>query len=118
MPKEYKTKYCDGCKRVWQYEWVSNSKKNLLYYLDYPTYGLDRENCQNCEVNLDLDKIHDLEWEGVDGADSPDFVDAHITYASYEHQPNSFRDLTERELEWLCEEHSDWCYDKLLEYLY
>ena len=64
-------------------------------------------------MNLDLSKIEDIEFDGIDTNDYPDFCDAFITSATY-----NGRDLTEEELEWVGEDNGDWVYEKLMEYLY
>ena len=64
-------------------------------------------------MNLDLSKIEDIEFDGIDTYDAPDFCDAFVSSATYKG-----RDMTEEELEWLDEEHRDWGYEKLMESLY
>ena len=64
-------------------------------------------------IELDLSKIEDIEFDGIDTNDYPDFCDAFITSATY-----NGRDLTEEELEWIGDDNSDWVYDKLMEHLY
>lgn len=61
-----------------------------------------------------LDLIVDVEFDGVDWDDYPDFCDAYISRASW-----SFgRDLTEDELDELNDQHRDFVYEKLMEHLY
>ena len=64
-------------------------------------------------MNLDLSKVEDIEFEGINHDDYPDYCDAFVTSATYKG-----RDLTEEELEWVGDEHSDWVYEKLMDYLY
>ena len=64
-------------------------------------------------MNLDLSKVEDIEFEGINHDDCPDYCDAFVTSATYKG-----RDLTEEELEWVGDEHSDWVYEKLMDYLY
>ena len=64
-------------------------------------------------MNLDLSKIEDIEFDGINHDDYPDYCDAFVTSATYKG-----RDLTEEELEWVGDEHSDWVYEKLMEHLY
>ena len=49
---------------------------------------------------LELQKITDVEIEGIDMKDAPDFVDAFISYGYYKD-----RDLTELELDYI----NDFC---------
>ena len=64
-------------------------------------------------MNLDLSKIEDIEFDGINHDDYPDYCDAFVTSATYKG-----RDLSEEELEWVGDEHSDWVYEKLMEHLY
>ena len=64
-------------------------------------------------MNLDLSKIEDIEFDGINHNDYPDFCDAFISSATYQN-----RDMTEEELEVLDEEYRDWVYEKLMDYLY
>ena len=64
-------------------------------------------------MNLDLSKIEDIEFDGINHSDYPDFCDAFISSATYQN-----RDMTEEELEVLDEEYRDWVYEKLMDYLY
>lgn len=61
-----------------------------------------------------LDLIVDIEFEGIDWSDYPDFCDAQVVRATW-----SFgRDLTEAELDELNDQHRDFVYEKLMEHLY
>ena len=64
-------------------------------------------------MNLDLSKVEDIEFEGINHDDYPDYCDAFVTSATYKG-----RDLSEEELEWVGDEHSDWVYEKLMDYLH
>ena len=64
-------------------------------------------------MNLDLSKIEDIEFDGIDHNDYPDYCDAFIESATYKG-----RDLTEEELEWVGDDNSMWVYEKLMDYLY
>ena len=55
-------------------------------------------------LNLTLEEVEDLEVEGVDSSDYPDFCDAF--FASGRHIKED-RELTELELDWLEEEYPD-----------
>ena len=62
---------------------------------------------------VDLSKITYVEVEGVDHRDYPDFVDAFICYAEIDG-----RELTDEELDYINDNHTDYVYDKVLETLY
>lgn len=61
---------------------------------------------------LDYSKIDDVEIDGIDHADAPEFCDAYISSASYEG-----RDMTEAELDTLNED-SDYVYEKVINWIY
>ncbi len=61
---------------------------------------------------LDYSKIDDVEVDGIDTRDYPDFCDAYISSASYKG-----RDMTESELERLNED-GDYVYEKVQDRLY
>ena len=42
--ENFPVKYCLSCKQV--YELI---KRGIEYYADFPTLGLERENCCNCK---------------------------------------------------------------------
>ena len=48
---------------------------------------------------LDYTKITDVEIDGIDPNDAPDYCDAYVSAATYEYEPGKFRDLTDDELE-------------------
>lgn len=59
-------------------------------------------------IKLDYSKIDDIQVDGVDTSDYPDFCDAYICYASYDG-----RDMTEDELEELNDDR-DFVYDETI----
>ena len=59
-------------------------------------------------MNIDLDEIEDIELEGIDTNDYPDFCDAYVSSAVYEG-----RNMTSDELDWLNDQ-NDWVYDQVL----
>lgn len=84
---------------------------------------------------LDLTKIVDVEVDGIDMKDYPDFCDAYISEAWIEMERTGtgkppkdfvlntntgkcFRKLTENELDWLNNNHSDFVYEKVINHLY
>lgn len=58
--------------------------------------------------HLDLNKVHDVEVEGIDLSDYPDFCDAYISFATYDG-----REMTPEELEAL-NERRDFVYEQIL----
>ena len=77
-------------------------------------------------IELDLSRVCDVEIEGIDPKDHPDYCDAYISSALYKELdgdtgPNSmethsvsYRDLTDKELDWLNEQR-DYVYEKVME---
>ena len=45
QPKEFPVKYCTECSTVYEID----GRVNVIYYPEFPTYGLQRETCCNCE---------------------------------------------------------------------
>ena len=70
------------------------------------------------DIELDIDRVVDIDFENIDHRDHPDYSDAFISSANYEHAPGQFRPLTDQELEWLMDNHSDWTYEQLQDTLY
>jgi hypothetical protein len=68
--------------------------------------AIDRE----AKKDLDYSKIDNIEWDGIDESDYPDFCDAYISAADYDGRP-----MTEEELENL---DKDWVYEKLISHLF
>jgi len=66
---------------------------------------------------MDLSKIHDVEVDGIDGNDYPDFCDAYIVSAAVEYEPGKYRDADPDELN-VMNEDRDFVYDQVLLYLY
>ena len=60
------------------------------------------------KYDFDLSKIEDIEIDGLDYRDAPDFVDAYISSATYEG-----REMTDEELEYLNEYYTDFVYDEV-----
>lgn len=61
---------------------------------------------------MDLNLIDNIEIDGVDHSDAPDFCDAFIASADYNGEP-----MTEKQLDEL-NENSDFVYQKVEEHLY
>lgn len=53
-------------------------------------------------MKLDLRKVENMEFEGVDFADYPDFVDAFLVAADYDG-----KELTEEQIDYINDEHYD-----------
>ena len=66
-------------------------------------------------MTIDYKKIDDVEIEGVDFSDAPDFVDAYVASAKYDDPVNGYRDLTEAELDNL---DSDWIFEQVEKSIY
>ena len=66
---------------------------------------------------LDYNKVHDIELDGVDTNDYPDFCDAYISSATIENEDGTFRDATEEEIEMLNDDTS-FVYETLLDQLF
>jgi hypothetical protein len=63
-------------------------------------------------MKLDYTKIEDVEVDGIDTNDYPDFCDAYIASATYKG-----REMTEEELDTLNEDNS-YVYDKVTDNIY
>lgn len=61
---------------------------------------------------MDLSKVDNLEFDGIDHGDYPDYCDAHIVNADYDGIQ-----MTDEQLEELNEDR-DFVYDKLMDYLH
>lgn len=59
---------------------------------------------------MDYSKIDNIEFDGIDHKDAPDYANAYIVSADYDGKP-----MTEEEIEELP---SDFVYDALMSYLY
>jgi len=42
--KEFPVKYCSDCEQVFEIY----GKTSIMYYEEFPTFGLERETCYNC----------------------------------------------------------------------
>jgi hypothetical protein len=61
----------------------------------------------------DLDKLDNLYFEGIDGRDYPDFVDAYLSNANF-----NDKELTTEELDYINENYTDWVYEELQNFIY
>tara|TARA_R110002110_G_C13142962_1_gene689947 strand:+ start:135 stop:548 length:414 start_codon:yes stop_codon:yes gene_type:complete len=94
-----------------RWEELQNKKKAPKGRLTMPGDGAK-------EIELDINKVVDPEFDGIDGRDYPDFSDAYITTASYEVAPGEYRDLTEEEIDWVMDKHGDWFYENLMDWIH
>lgn len=63
-------------------------------------------------IKLNYNLIEDLEFDGIEYSDYPDFCDAYVCSASYDG-----REMTDDELDALNADH-EFIYNQLLNYLY
>ena len=49
--KIFKVKFCNKCNKAWENYWGS-CKSNIIYYDDFISYGLKREDCYKCEKTI------------------------------------------------------------------
>ena len=61
---------------------------------------------------MDYSKISNLEFEGVDHSDYPDFCDAYISYGYYDGEPMTDQQLNE------INEDRDFVYENLISHLF
>ena len=64
-------------------------------------------------MKLNLSRIDNMEFEGVDFADYPDFVDAFLTAADY-----NGKELTEEQIDYINDEHYDFVNEQVFQSLY
>lgn len=64
-------------------------------------------------IDIDLKYIDDVEIDGIDYRDYPDFCDAFLVSATYKG-----RQLTEQELEHVQESNPDWFYEQVEQCIY
>jgi len=64
-------------------------------------------------MTIDVSQIDNIQFDGVDTKDYPDFVDAYITCADYQG-----REMTDEELDHLNENYGDFVHGKLFEDLF
>lgn len=64
-------------------------------------------------MKLDLRKVDNMEFEGVDFADYPDFVDAFLVAADYDG-----KELTEEQIDYINDEHYDFVNERVYSSLF
>jgi len=62
---------------------------------------------------IDVKKLDDVQVDGIDFRDYPDFCDAFLEYATYEG-----RELTQEELDEVQEENQEWFYEQVEKSIY
>ena len=65
-----------------------------------------------------LSQLVDIEVDGIDTSDFPDFCDAFISSAAVETRDGQYRELTEEELDWLNDECPDFVYEEVYKTIY
>ena len=70
----------------------------------WPEYGRRRKAQREPVSNIDVSNVTNIEVDGVNQRDYPDFSDAYISYAVWK---DSGRELTDEELEQLTDENGD-----------
>ena len=45
----FKGKYCTGCESVWEVTTTTGEAGKLVRYPDFPSYGLERQQCLSCK---------------------------------------------------------------------
>lgn len=66
---------------------------------------------------IDLAKLTDIEIDGIDTSDYPDFCDSYISFAKIE-ENGIWRDLTEDELDELNDNYREFVYQKVVEKIF
>jgi len=69
------------------------------------------------KMKIDSKHVTDIEFDGIDYNDHPDYVDAFISGASIL-DGQEWREATSEELELINENESEWVYKKLIEWIY
>jgi len=64
-------------------------------------------------MKLDLRKVDNMEFEGIDFADYPDFVDAFLVAADYDG-----KELTEEQIDYINDEHYDFVNEQVYDSLF
>lgn len=85
-----------------------------MYLLKQNTMSKDDLKTDNTPsvFNLDYSLIDNIQFEGIDHNDAPDYCDAYIVSADYDGVA-----MTEEQIE-LLNEDTDFVYEKLMDYIY
>ena len=87
--------------------------KECIKEISSDTQGMNEES----SIDLDVSKIEDIEVDGVNRRDYPDFADAYVVRAVYPIvskpvKPSDWRYLTKDELDWLNDTHPEIAQEK------
>ncbi len=91
-------------------EWFKGHPKEEMVLINFSHFRYER-------FNLDFTKINNIDFDGIDYGDAPDFCDAYIVSADYE-SDGMTRELTDEELEFIQEFHSEFTHEKLQDFLF
>lgn len=64
-------------------------------------------------MNIDLTKLTELEFDGIDHNDYPDYCDAFLSYAYY-----IDRELTDEEIDYINENHCYFINENIYDYIF
>mgnify|MGYP003154449237 CR=1 FL=1 len=62
---------------------------------------------------FDVNEVEINEWDGIDHSDHPDYVDAFPSSVTYNGE-----EMSEQQINDLCEEHPDWVYNELIGHIF
>ena len=64
-------------------------------------------------MNIDIKKIDNMEFEGVDFKDYPDFVDAFLVAADYDG-----KEMTEEQIDYINDEYHEFVYEQVYDSIF
>jgi len=64
-------------------------------------------------MNIDIKKIDNMEFEGIDFKDYPDFVDAFLVAADYDG-----KEMTEEQIDYINDEHYDFVNEQVYDSIF
>ena len=64
-------------------------------------------------MNIDLTKLTELEFDGIDHNDYPDYCDAFLSYAYY-----IDRKLTDEEIDYINDNHCEFINENIYDYIF
>jgi hypothetical protein len=64
-------------------------------------------------MNIDIKKIDNMEFEGIDFRDYPDFVDAFLVAADYDG-----KEMTEEQIDYINDEHYDFVNEQVYDSIF
>ena len=70
------------------------------------------------EPTFKLSQLVDIEVDGIDTSDFPDFCDAFIASAAVETWDGEYRELTDEEIDWINDECSDFVSEQVYEHIF